>query len=776
MDTVEVHLINCISTASTTFFTALGSLRELHSEAAESVERIKTLRKELATLDEEIVSKGLELMQKRQKRHNLQQLSDAVLQLKRIVDGVAHCELLVDNGDVEEALSEIDSLEMLMAGERDETLSDKALANVQLRDMRGATALQGVNNDLSILRFRIGKVFESKVHGLLVADLRRHVESVSTQEVLLRWGAASMRAKGGHVREPSAFPTYMGMTDELRAALLPNISGLHRSKSISAAIQAYRDIVLREVRIIVRKPLPSSNDDDGESVMSASTMSGGRGRSNQEKSSILARNIRALDAEDAEELFAQIYVGVTETLRRLKTQSRVLLDIASAVGNPDAASGAKSPAIRSPITSPISGGKQDASMFEIQEEMHVALDLSNLLGHAVDVSHEKINKILRVRSEQATNLPLAHFLRYFTLNLFFANECEAISGRAGTSLKTVVNGHIKDFVKAHGDREIQTLAQGMGADNWAVKDFTRKDTETLNLILQCSTHDPAAWAEVSKIWIPMSVASEETNGTDVAETNGTSKDKARGATIEEETFLLPHSAILCLEGMSHFLHLMGGIPSMTPDVATSLVSYLQMFDSRCRQLILGAGATRSAGLKNITTKHLALTSQALSFIATIIPHVREFVRRYAPAGPAGASLMGEFDKVRRDFQEHQDGIYQKLVEIMAARAKLLSKKARETDWGAENANDVRKYMADLAKDTGTLYKALSKHLPEQAVNLVMVPVFTSYKDQLGKAFKDADPKTETGRDWYVHYPMVFSCRGVRRDANRFVVCSVMSNI
>ncbi len=44
MDTVEMHLIQSISTASTTFFTALGSLRELHSEAAESVEKIKALR------------------------------------------------------------------------------------------------------------------------------------------------------------------------------------------------------------------------------------------------------------------------------------------------------------------------------------------------------------------------------------------------------------------------------------------------------------------------------------------------------------------------------------------------------------------------------------------------------------------------------------------------------------------------------------------------------------------------------------------------------------
>lgn len=41
MDAAEVHLIDSISVASAKFFPALGSLRELHTEAAESVEKKK---------------------------------------------------------------------------------------------------------------------------------------------------------------------------------------------------------------------------------------------------------------------------------------------------------------------------------------------------------------------------------------------------------------------------------------------------------------------------------------------------------------------------------------------------------------------------------------------------------------------------------------------------------------------------------------------------------------------------------------------------------------
>lgn len=743
MDTIEVHLINSISTASTTFFTALGSLKELHSEASESVQRIKVLRKELGTLDEEIATKGLEIVHKRRRQENLRQLNDAVLQLRQIADGVLNCEALVDEGEIDKALAGIDSLEKLIAGQRDESSESEPV--IQLRDLRSASALQGVNADLTTLRSRIGKAYESNFQSLLIGDLRRHSESVSPQEILLRWSNAATRARGGHARSPSVFPTYLTGTDELKAKLFPQMLGLHRAKHIATATIAYREAILREIRSLIRRPLPSSNDDDNESMMSVSTASGGRGLSNQEKSSILARNLRALDAGDGEELLIKVYIGVTETLRRVSTQVKVLMEIATSLSDPPQRDGLRSPPVRSPLSSPRpdrNAGNPFGASFEIQEELHKTLDVANLLGQAVDVAIDKIVKVLKVRSEQTAQLPMNLFLRYFTLNLYFANECEAISGRSGTPLKTVVNGHIKDFVQRNRDAEMQKLAQGMESDQWAAKDFNEKNMGLLRCILESSTHDAQEWTESTKIWVPYSQL-EMANGEDpAAETNGTGKEKTRTATIDSETFMLPKSAILCLEGIVKFSHLITGIPSMTADIAASLIAYLQLFNSRCTQLILGAGATRSAGLKNITTKHLALASQALSFIATLIPHTREFVRRHA--GSSVANLMGEFDKIRRLLQEHQDSIYQKLVEIMSGRAALHSRAMKSIDWDADGGKSTHGYIETLAKETITLHRVLTKNLPETAIQMIMLPVFSSYRDQLGSTIREASPKTEAG--------------------------------
>ncbi|KAK9769071.1 putative Vps54-like protein-domain-containing protein [Seiridium cardinale] len=748
MDTIEMHLINSISTASTTFFTALGSLRELHSEAAESVDRIKTLRQELEALDREIPTNGLDIVQKRRRRENLQQLNNAVQQLREIVEAVAVCESQVDAGEVDKALHNIEALENLIAGrKRIPALGSKQDNGLPLLDLREATALQGVTGDISTLRFRIGKAFESKLIDILLGDLRRHVDTVSNQEVLLRWSSSTLRSRGAHSRDPSAFPAYLASTEKLRSELMPIVMGLHQSKHVTIAIASYRDIVLREIRSLIRRPLPSSNDDDSMTINSTSTASVSK-LSQQEKSSILARNLRALDHQDAEELFQKIYISVAETLRRLTTQVKVLFDVASSMGEmPDPTSGARSPPpLKSP---PLNSANQD-----LQEDIHLTMDMANLLGQAVDISQDKIVKVLRVRSEQSSHLPLVWFLRYFILNLYFANECESLSGRSGTALKTIVNTQIKDFIQHHGDQEKQKLAQGMESDQWSAKDFTEKNTALLDCILESSTKDAAAWSEGKEIWTPYSEEDSNSNGRPRAESNGTApKEKTRSAVIEGETFILPNSAILCLEGMSHFLHLIAGIPSMASDISSSLIAYLQLFNSRCTQLILGAGATRSAGLKNITSRHLALAAQALAFISTLIPHVREFVRRHAGTGPnvnnaSVSSLMGEFDKVKRLYQEHQNSIYDKLVGIMTGRAAAHTKTMKQLDWDERLEDDseigVNVYMETLTKDTITLRRVLTKHLPEDTVRLIMVPVFDSYKTQLGNALQGIEVKEATG--------------------------------
>ena len=754
MDTVEVHLISSISTASTSFFAALGSLRDLHVEASASVAKIQALRADLAKLDKSMAIGGLEVVAMRRRRENVRKLADAVQQLHDVVDGVARCEDQVDQGEIEEALQGLANVERLIAGGQLELTrldaNEPPPGRSNLVDLRGVKALDGASVEIASLRQRIGKSFEVRFLEALLSDLRKHVDTVPPNATFQRWDTASQRSRGTHARTPSVFPAYLQVDESLRTILRSNLDGLAQSDSVKSATAAYREAVWKEVKTLIRRHLPSSSDDDNESTMSASTQ-GGRHLTQQEKSSLLARNLRALEPEDAEDMLKKIYSNVGEALRRLGTQVKVVLDITSSFNGAPAA---KPP--RSPMSPPGANwnsyiGVNPSNLATPgtvqQEDIQQTLDMSNLLGQAVDIVQAQITKVLKVRSEQSTRLPLPQFIRYFHLNRLFADECEAVSGRGGMALKTVVNAHIMEYVHHAADAERQHLVAGMDADRWDAKDFHESDTQLLSQIIEAGTKEIEPWVRASMIWNddPASVDNDQPrNG---AMTNGsTQKDKTRPAIIDEQRFLLPDSAIIVMNGIGQFEQLMTGIPSMTQELTSSLLEYLKLFNSRSSQLILGAGATRSAGLKNITTKHLALASQALSFVTALTPYVREFVRRHSPGA---GSLMVEFDKVKRLYQEHQAGINDKLVDIMSGRVSTHVNVMKKIDWDSSPPGQaISPYMETLVKETTTLHKVLSKHLPEMTVRLIMDPVFSSYREQWGKAFHDVDVKTVAGKERY----------------------------
>ncbi|KAL8828902.1 MAG: hypothetical protein Q9170_006401 [Blastenia crenularia] len=753
MDTVEMHLISSISTASTSFFAALGSLRELHVEAAESVGKIKSLRDDLARLDKNMAVGGLKIVAMRRRRENMRKLGDAVQQLRDVVEAVAHCEEQVERGDIEDALRGLAVAERLIAGERDGPTGQRHDREDRppLIDLRGIKALESADNDIALLRRRIGKGFEARFLEALLEDLRKHVDNVSSVATFQRWDKASQRCRGHHDRTPSIFPAYLQMDDSVRSTLRSNLEGLARAGNIMPAAMAFREAALREVKALIKRSLPSSNDDDAESTVSASTQ-GGRQRTQQEKSSTLARNLRALDSNDAEDMIRQIYSNVGEALRRLGTQVKVLLDVTSSFASRPI--GVKSPMSPPPsvrdnyMSAPVATITIQAPVQ--QEEIQQALDMSSLLGQAVDIAQSQITKVLKARTEQSTHLPLPQFIRYFHLNRMFADECEAVSGRSGQALKTVVNAHIKEFVSHFGEDLMQHLVQRMDNDRWDARDFGDLDSKSLDRILEASTKEIDSWTRACMVW---DKGNQQVNGG--AKSNGepngevVQKDRTRSAVIDEQRYILTDSTLLVLGAIEQFEALITGIPSMTQEITSLLLEYLRLFNSRCQQLVLGAGATKIAGLKNITTKHLALSSQALSFITALIPHIREFVRRHSSNS---TQLMTEFDKVRRLYQEHQYGVHEKFVEIMSGRASAHVSSLRKINWDAavKDPQAVHPYMETLVKETLTLHKVLSKFLPEMTIHMIMNPVFNSYREQMGKGLQDVEIKTGAGKSRMIH--------------------------
>jgi vacuolar protein sorting-associated protein 54 len=305
-----------------------------------------------------------------------------------------------------------------------------------------------------------------------------------------------------------------------------------------------------------------------------------------------------------------------------------------------------------------------------------------------------------------------------------------------------------------GQIECSRISDKLDADNWNAVDVTDKDQAQIDKLLAAMDKDPPEWAsDTQPIWEPFTTSTQDANGDTVA--NGTAiaadkpstpaptgKNQTKPATIDQNRFILVSSATALLPALNTFLSLTSTLPSLTPQISTSLLEVLRAFNSRSSQLILGAGATRIAGLKNITTKHLALSSQALSFVIALTPYLRECVRRHLPSGQT--NVLAEFDKTKRLYQEHQSGIHDKLVEIMTARSSAHVKAMLALNFDNASASPSP-YMETLTKETMTLHRVLSRHLNEGEVSMIARRIFAEYKAQWVKAFGEVEVKTDKGK-------------------------------
>lgn len=746
MDTVEVHLINSISAASAGFFTALGSLKELQTEAEQSVAKIQRLREDLKRLDKEVAVGGLEVAAKRRRKENVKKLRRATEQVGRVIETVKRTDEMVDEGKYDEAADQMDVIQRIVRGEADARSDDE---DGQLLDLRSLKALEGLQSGMQELHYRIGTGFAQRFTTTLLADLRSHIERVPPTDTLKRWS-----------RQRGIPPTYMETSDQFRTDLMAGLKGLARCGHTAPAVAGFREAAMKEMKAVIRKHLPSSTDDDMDSTISSSTR-GGKALTQQEKSSILARNLRALDPDDAQKLLVSVYTAVGETLRRLSTQTKVLLDVTSQMQSPESRKsadqarqsidGARYPSSEDPLPAPRPN---------VQEDLSQALDMSSLLGQAVDTAQTQITRVLKVRNEQSVRLSKEHFMRYFTLNRLFADECEAVSGRGGQALRGVINAQISGFVQVLGQVEIERIAASLDSDKWDAIDMPEQGEVVLARVLGSVERDAPEWQTSTPVWEPLPSAAIKpepkaaANGTSTPATNGTgtAKPQARPATIDSNKYTLVSSAAAVLPAIDTFLSLTCVLPSMTPQVSASLLEVLRTFNSRSCQLILGAGATRSAGLKNITTKHLALASQALSFVTALVPYQRECIRRHlsgATSGP-GQAVLAEWDKTKRLYQEHQVGIHEKLVEIMSSRSQTHVKAMLALDFGSAAAADAAgegkpsPYMETLIKETLTLHRVLARHLAALDVNMIMRQISGNYRTQWTKAFADVEVRGGEG--------------------------------
>ncbi|KAF9139392.1 hypothetical protein BGX30_008028 [Mortierella sp. GBA39] len=403
-----------------------------------------------------------------------------------------------------------------------------------------------------------------------------------------------------------------------------------------------------------------------------------------------------------------------------------------------------------------------------------------ILFAVADLAHSRCAKLMGMRSEQSAKLLPAEVYKLLKLTWSFVLQSELLSGYMCYGLRTAILSQSKAFLLQFHMEKTSQLALAVGEDQWAqvevpwssqstaneitaisslsLQEARNKDFTTVFNVLSLSA-PPVQGMDDHDSFIQSRLGSKGSNG---ALSNGKGDSKSaeipastRVLSVRDEVFFVVGCSLVLLDILAEYLDILNNITALTTDVMQRIIELLKLFNSRTCQVILGAGAMRSAGLKNITAKHLALASQSLSVFATLIPYVKDWIR--SKMTDKQMVMLTEFDRILRDFQEHQNEIHSKLVTIMTERLALHIRSMtnpavvdydalnKPTQQLANGGASVNAFMDGLVKDATTLHKVLSRFLPATSMRRVIDEVLQIFTARLEEEIQKLPIATPLGK-------------------------------
>lgn len=412
------------------------------------------------------------------------------------------------------------------------------------------------------------------------------------------------------------------------------------------------------------------------------------------ESQALAKSLHAMSPEEADLMCSQMFADICVLLRKLKNQVEY-----------------------APFA------------FKLSSSQQVHPDMPNLqLTAALRAIDNRVSRVLRVRKDPATVLTVGEFCAFFAAVSNFCSTCEDICKTRPVELSEFLVAQTKLYIHAlHEDCE-STLSKAMDADDWKRVEVPQIIQELVDIIALSSTLDDCNWPEQT----------QQTPALNFILAVNTSPSRI---SVDGELFVISKSVCKLVQILADFLQLASSLPSMHGSaVALTLVELLRTYNQRCHHLILGFGATKTAGLKHISVKNLLLASENLRLVHTLIPIAKRCLERHLPDLPSSQYVLVEFDSVRQGYFDHRLEIQRKLITLMSTNATNYCRQIGITDFslGTDQAN---KYMTDLMRQTTTVANFAYEMLPPEMAENLVFEIYSVYKPKLLEAFSTLEVKT-----------------------------------
>lgn len=324
-------------------------------------------------------------------------------------------------------------------------------------------------------------------------------------------------------------------------------------------------------------------------------------------------------------------------------------------------------------------------------ERCATLTSSQMLEKSV-ASAEQLNKLSRIVSH-------------------FCDGCEQLSGARSFPLRAALKAQGARFAqKFHADRKAK-LALILDSERWKQAEVPAE----FQRMIDCIARGDFAAASTTTIL------------------NG-GGPPSPVLLVDSEPYALVGAALILVQIVSEYSRCATQLPVISMQLSLHVIDLLRMFNSRCCQLVLGAGALHVAGLKTITSGNLALVSRALQLVIWLLPHIKRHFQQFLETssatthstsnGGGKTTMLTGYDAVEKDVQGHIKEVESKVLSIVGMLVN-----SQMDNWTARPPVPSQSFR-NISRHFVKLHEAIAPILPECQVQCIYRIVNKTFKDKL----------------------------------------------
>ncbi|XP_017875868.1 vacuolar protein sorting-associated protein 54 [Ceratina calcarata] len=292
----------------------------------------------------------------------------------------------------------------------------------------------------------------------------------------------------------------------------------------------------------------------------------------------------------------------------------------------------------------------------------------------------------------------------------FTETCEKVCGKQCTGLRSAFKAQASKFIQRFHTELKTKLTLLLESEKWKQADVPPEFQSLITYVYENKTFPPNLLK---------------------------ADDKVKNDSIQhfivvgDEKYAVVGTVVMLIQMIHEYCRTGSELVALSGTVGRHLAELLRHYNSRCCQLVLGAGAMQVAGLKTITSTILVLAARSLKLILWLMPYVKTHFLMLAEQNPnrnlgtsnisGGVALL---DSVERDIRAHVKEIETKILTIVDnLLGGQISKWTARPPVPSKSFRNISSYLMKL-------YEAVSGILPAVEVQTLYRTVNASFKEKL----------------------------------------------